>query len=382
MSDYYAEVKMGRGAVFIAVCRGKVAEGLDFADDYGRAVLVLGLPYPPFKDPRVELKRQFLDDQVRAKTGQLSGSKWYSLEAFRATNQAIGRVIRHSRDHGAVIFLDGRFGNNNAKFNLSRWLQPFFKTYKLPGPAAQDLAKFFKSDSELGKERKAAVEEKTAAIAASKSKKRTHIEMKFEEEEMKPSGPQTKDYLVGAKAGKPVESDSMQRASDIYSTSSSAIGFSRGTYQNEQNAPTRTAPLPIPHQLAASQHSKRMDRENSAPKRKRIKLLSNPSIFPTSASVEETSKELSEIRPGQRPEKEVLANYVMGLKKFLGKEMPQFIKTIRAYKSDGDFEELTNMVESLIVPHLKVQPSLLKDFKTFVKSEDKDKFQAFLEKHE
>ena len=33
MSDYYAEVKMGKGAVFMAVCRGKVAEGLDFADD-------------------------------------------------------------------------------------------------------------------------------------------------------------------------------------------------------------------------------------------------------------------------------------------------------------------------------------------------------------
>ena len=27
----------------------------------------------------------------------MNGNKWYSLEAFRATNQAIGRVIRHSR---------------------------------------------------------------------------------------------------------------------------------------------------------------------------------------------------------------------------------------------------------------------------------------------
>ena len=36
------------------------------------------------------------------------GQKWYQLEAFRATNQAVGRVIRHSRDHGAVIFLDTR----------------------------------------------------------------------------------------------------------------------------------------------------------------------------------------------------------------------------------------------------------------------------------
>ena len=107
--EYYARVKEPSGACFMAVCRGKVAEGLDFADENGRAVLITGLPYPPLKDARVELKRQFLDERLRKKEGLMSGSKWYSLEAFRATNQAIGRVIRHSRDHGAIVFLDSRF---------------------------------------------------------------------------------------------------------------------------------------------------------------------------------------------------------------------------------------------------------------------------------
>ena len=65
--DYYAAVKEGRGACFLAVCRGKVAEGLDLADDNGRAVLITGLPYPPLKDPRVELKRLYLDDELRKK---------------------------------------------------------------------------------------------------------------------------------------------------------------------------------------------------------------------------------------------------------------------------------------------------------------------------
>jgi regulator of telomere elongation helicase 1 len=65
MPDYYAAVKEGRGACFMAVCRGKVAEGLDFADENGRAVLITGLPYPPLKDPRVELKRAFLDEELR-----------------------------------------------------------------------------------------------------------------------------------------------------------------------------------------------------------------------------------------------------------------------------------------------------------------------------
>lgn len=41
------------GAVLLAVCRGKVSEGIDFADDAARAVLVVGIPFPAFKDLKV-----------------------------------------------------------------------------------------------------------------------------------------------------------------------------------------------------------------------------------------------------------------------------------------------------------------------------------------
>ncbi len=73
-------MKEGRGACFMAVCRGKVAEGLDFADENGRAVLITGLPYPPLKDPRVELKRAFLDEELR-KRGR-SASLRYDKNRF------------------------------------------------------------------------------------------------------------------------------------------------------------------------------------------------------------------------------------------------------------------------------------------------------------
>lgn len=46
----------------MAVCRGKVSEGLDFANAYGRAVLITGLPFPPLKDPRVILKQRYLEE--------------------------------------------------------------------------------------------------------------------------------------------------------------------------------------------------------------------------------------------------------------------------------------------------------------------------------
>ena len=35
----------GRGALFFSVARGKVSEGIDFSDHYGRCVIMLGIPY-------------------------------------------------------------------------------------------------------------------------------------------------------------------------------------------------------------------------------------------------------------------------------------------------------------------------------------------------
>lgn len=64
MKEYYAKINdpACRGAIFLAVCRGKVSEGLDFADMNGRAVIITGLPFPPLKDPRVILKKKYLQD--------------------------------------------------------------------------------------------------------------------------------------------------------------------------------------------------------------------------------------------------------------------------------------------------------------------------------
>lgn len=49
MDKYYSDVSNPQGASFFAICRGKVSEGLDFANDNGRAVVIIGLPYPPVK---------------------------------------------------------------------------------------------------------------------------------------------------------------------------------------------------------------------------------------------------------------------------------------------------------------------------------------------
>ncbi|RZC32720.1 regulator of telomere elongation helicase 1 -like [Asbolus verrucosus] len=147
MNDYYAKIQdpSYKGAIFMGVCRGKVSEGLDFADINGRAVFITGLPYPPLKDPRIILKKRYLDICHSKDKEYLTGDEWYSLEATRAINQAIGRVIRHRYDYGAIILLDSRFTSCRIKNNMSKWLQQHIKVMQNFGEIVKDLRAFFRN---------------------------------------------------------------------------------------------------------------------------------------------------------------------------------------------------------------------------------------------
>lgn len=127
MLEYYAKINdpACKGAIFMAVCRGKVSEGLDFADANGRAVFIIGLPYPPLKDAKVILKKKYIDGNDKNK--ELTGQRWYRLEATRAVNQAIGRVIRHRNDYGVIILLDDRFNDVHVQNEMSLWLRKHIK---------------------------------------------------------------------------------------------------------------------------------------------------------------------------------------------------------------------------------------------------------------
>ncbi|XP_063237440.1 regulator of telomere elongation helicase 1 homolog isoform X1 [Bacillus rossius redtenbacheri] len=145
ISEYYAKIvdPNVKGACFMAVTRGKVSEGLDFADMNGRGVIVTGLPFPPCKDPRVMLKRSYLDELLKESKNGLSGDRWYQLEASRAVNQAVGRVIRHAQDYGVILLCDMRFSRSSFPRQLSSWMQPHIRVFRNFGEAVRVVKNFF-----------------------------------------------------------------------------------------------------------------------------------------------------------------------------------------------------------------------------------------------
>ena len=127
------------GAILFCVCRGKVTEGVDLADNQCRLVMMAGVPFPAVQDRKVMLKRDFLDSKNRG-----DGAKWYIQEASRAVNQTIGRTIRHRKDYGAILLLDERYRSYTGN-DLPGWVQGHVKTYPQFGPVVKDLSDFFKN---------------------------------------------------------------------------------------------------------------------------------------------------------------------------------------------------------------------------------------------
>lgn len=160
----FLDLPKSSGCILLGVCRGKISEGIDFANKMSRAVCITGLPFPPAFDPKVKMKREFLDNaksvangsvsavggfggtvRLKAPTLRLSGHDWYTQQAHRAVNQAIGRVIRNRSDYGAVILMDERFANTSNQAGLSKWLRPHIKNDDGFGKLIGSLASFYRT---------------------------------------------------------------------------------------------------------------------------------------------------------------------------------------------------------------------------------------------
>ena len=128
------------GAILFCVCRGKVTEGVDLADNQCRLVMIAGIPFPAIQDRKVILKREYLD----SKNGG-DGGKWYRQEAARTVNQTIGRVVRHRRDYGAILLLDERYRSYVGSNDLPGWVQGQVKMYPQFGPVMKDMTDFFRN---------------------------------------------------------------------------------------------------------------------------------------------------------------------------------------------------------------------------------------------
>jgi DNA excision repair protein ERCC-2 len=120
LNNFKRACDCGRGAVFLSVARGKVAEGIDFDRHYGRCVVLMGVPYQYTLSYVLRERLEYL----RAKF-QIRPEDFLTFDALRQAAQCVGRVIRSKNDYGVMIFADSRYNRHDKRSKLPKWIQQF-----------------------------------------------------------------------------------------------------------------------------------------------------------------------------------------------------------------------------------------------------------------
>lgn len=118
--EAYSNDANSHGALLLSVVGGKMSEGINFANDMARCVMVVGLPYPDITDPELK-EKMFTMDQT---PGGITGQAYYHNLCMRAVNQSVGRAIRHAKDYASIILVDQRYASDQRIWHaLPAWLK-------------------------------------------------------------------------------------------------------------------------------------------------------------------------------------------------------------------------------------------------------------------
>lgn len=354
------------GAMLFAVCRGKASEGIDFADMHGRAVIITGLPFPPKNDPKVSAKINYLDQQKRNRPNSLNGQEWYIQQSSRAVNQAVGRVIRHKDDFGAVIFMDKRFSFRSNVDELPKWARGFAKVNEQFGSGLRELSQFFK----LHVNRVCEKEEKEEPVKSSNTNRLSNMYDAFRS---------TEKDLPRERFAAPNLDDSthevtppprkMARTDKRVSLISSLSGAGSADYSfapsmspvSSRSTTDYKTPEAIRNPRKKFRLVTKRDKENDLDSLSQItSVMSSP--------LASTQREQPKVTKSQ--------NFSATLKSSLSEaEYEVFRGVVKEYKTEKNIVKLIDNVTDLFMANHK---ELLKGFRIFLKDKDKATFDKFL----
>ncbi|NXU43716.1 DDX11 helicase, partial [Drymodes brunneopygia] len=129
------------GALLLSVVGGKMSEGINFSDDLGRCVIMVGMPYPNIRSPELQEKMTWLDKTMPRAAGQAPSRVLIENLCMKAVNQSIGRAIRHQKDFASILLLDHRYARPAIFNKLPQWIRERTQVKPAFGSAFAELRK-------------------------------------------------------------------------------------------------------------------------------------------------------------------------------------------------------------------------------------------------
>ncbi|KAF7890629.1 hypothetical protein EAF00_008944 [Botryotinia globosa] len=171
---YGKAIEEGKGGLLFSVVGGKLSEGINFSDELGRAVVIVGLPFPNARTAEWRRRLRFVEESaVERLSGDYSSSlkglgdggskngngnengdtggkegkteietqipkeireqiahkakeeakEFFENVCMRAVNQSVGRAIRHKGDWAGILMVDERFRGERVRGKLAGWIR-------------------------------------------------------------------------------------------------------------------------------------------------------------------------------------------------------------------------------------------------------------------
>ncbi|KAF9046470.1 helicase C-terminal domain-containing protein [Panaeolus papilionaceus] len=138
------------GAILLAVIGAKLSEGLNFADDLARGVIIVGLPFANIGSPELRERLKYVKAlEARRGLPRPSGQKDAAAELYEnmcmnAVNQSIGRAIRHRNDWASLLLLDCRYASASIRNKLPKWIGNKIIITESFGHAVKTMSSFYR----------------------------------------------------------------------------------------------------------------------------------------------------------------------------------------------------------------------------------------------
>lgn len=179
LETYRTACNNGRGAVFLCVGRGKISEGIDFDHQYGRTVIMFGIPYQYTESRILKARLEFLRDNYRIREND-----FLTFDAQRTAAQCLGRVLRGKDDYGIMVLADRRFARADKRDKLPKWIteamneacmncstdmavamaKKFLRTIAQPGPSGDGVSIWSNRDIEENQRKMRETASKAGAV--------------------------------------------------------------------------------------------------------------------------------------------------------------------------------------------------------------------------
>lgn len=124
------------GAVLLAVMGGKLSEGINFSDELGRMVIVVGMPY-------ANALQMETRERLQAVGGTREQAEFLENECMTVVNQSVGRAVRHRADFATIVLMDRRYERPRVMNKLPRFVKRDLSASRTFDALQRDLDEFY-----------------------------------------------------------------------------------------------------------------------------------------------------------------------------------------------------------------------------------------------